>query len=439
MDKKEINFILEEGEGLKIEFKESFDSKNLSKELVAFANSEGGKIFLGISDKKEIKGIDVNNKLKSQIQDIARNCEPSIKINFEEFENLLIINVFEGKDKPYKCSSGFYLRQGPNSQKLTRDEILYFAVNLGKIKFDEQINENFKFPEDFDKNKFNSFLKKANISKINDIKNVLINLSVAVKSGKNIQLNNAGVLFFGKNISKFIRQNFVTCVLYKGKERVDIIDRKDFNEDLISNYENSFKFLKQHLKLEYIIRGGGPRQEILEIPEEALKEALLNALAHRDYFESGAGIFVEMFDDRIEIYNKGKLLFDKKDLGKISLSRNPILFDLFHRIDLIEKIGSGIGRIKKLIKERRLRVRFETNEFFRIIFEKPKIRIEKTSEKILRLIKENSNISAEKLSEDIGISSRAIEMNLAKLKELGIIKRIGPDKGGYWEILKNEK
>src|SRR3990167_1411387 len=109
MDKKEINLILEEGEGLKIEFKESFDSKNLTKELVAFANSEGGKIFLGISDKKEIKGIDVNNKLKSQIQDIARNCEPSIKINFEEVGKVLVIAVFEGENKPYQCSLGFYL------------------------------------------------------------------------------------------------------------------------------------------------------------------------------------------------------------------------------------------------------------------------------------------------------------------------------------------
>jgi ATP-dependent DNA helicase RecG len=103
MDKKEIELILQEGEGLKIEFKENLD-KSLAKELVAFANSDGGKIFLGISDKKEIKGIEITNKLKSQIQDIANNCDPSVKIEFEELENVLIINVFEGKNKPYKFS-----------------------------------------------------------------------------------------------------------------------------------------------------------------------------------------------------------------------------------------------------------------------------------------------------------------------------------------------
>ena len=445
MDKKEIELILQEGEGLKIEFKENLD-KSLAKELVAFANSDGGKIFLGISDKKEIKGIEITNKLKSQIQDIANNCDPSVKIEFEELENVLIINVFEGKNKPYKCSEGFYLRQGPNSQKLARDEILLFGANVGKIKFDEQINENFKFPEDFEEIKFNDFLKKSNISQVNDIKNILVNLSVAIQVCKNIKLNNAGILFFGKNISRFIRQNFITCVLYKGKERVNIIDRKDFNEDLINNYENSLRFLKQHLRLEYIIKGGGPRQEILEIPEEALKEALLNSLAHRDYFDSGAGIFVEMFDDRIEIYNKGKLLFDKKDLGKISLSRNPVIFDLFHRINLIEKVGSGIGRIKKLIKERGLKVKFETNEFFRIVFERPstpqktpQITPQKPTEleqKILDLIEKNSAISRAEIAIRLGLSEDTIKEYLAKIKEKGIIKRVGADRGGYWEIIK---
>jgi len=90
------------------------------KEIVAFANSDGGRIFLGMDDKGKIKGINITNKLKSQIQDIARNCDPSIKISLEEFENILIINIEEGKDKPYKCSSGFYLRQGANLQKAYR-------------------------------------------------------------------------------------------------------------------------------------------------------------------------------------------------------------------------------------------------------------------------------------------------------------------------------
>ena len=96
MNKDELQLILEEGEGYRIEFKESMTS--IDKELVAFANSSGGRIFFGITDDKEIKGVKITNKLKSQIQDIANNCQPPSKIILEEFKNILIINVKEGED-----------------------------------------------------------------------------------------------------------------------------------------------------------------------------------------------------------------------------------------------------------------------------------------------------------------------------------------------------
>ncbi len=143
MNSQELEFILQSKEGFKTEFKESFDAKNLAKEIIAFANSNGGKIYLGVDDNSKIKEIKITNKLKSQIQDIAKNCDPSIEIKLEEFKNILIIEIKEGSNKPYKCSSEFYLRQGANSQKMSRDEILDFAIGEGKIKFDEQINRKF--------------------------------------------------------------------------------------------------------------------------------------------------------------------------------------------------------------------------------------------------------------------------------------------------------
>ena len=88
MNSEELSLILKEGEGLKIEFKESFEPKSLAKELVAFANSEGGRIFLGINDKCDVKGIKITNQLKSQIQDLANNCDPNVKIQLTVFENI---------------------------------------------------------------------------------------------------------------------------------------------------------------------------------------------------------------------------------------------------------------------------------------------------------------------------------------------------------------
>lgn len=146
MDEKDLDFIRKAGETLTTEFMENV-SKKLASELVALANKEGGTLFLGINDENQIVGIDVTNKLKSRIEDVARNCDPSINVTLEEIGEVLAVHVPEGKDKPYRCSSGFYLRQGTNSQKLARDEILEFGIEEGKIRFDDQSLEDFVFLE----------------------------------------------------------------------------------------------------------------------------------------------------------------------------------------------------------------------------------------------------------------------------------------------------
>jgi ATP-dependent DNA helicase RecG len=105
MDNKELSFILQEGEGYTIEFKENINS-DLPKEMAALANSSGGRIFIGINDASEIKGIISSNNIVSQIQDFANSCDPAITIKIESFENLIIIHVMEGLNKPYRCSKG---------------------------------------------------------------------------------------------------------------------------------------------------------------------------------------------------------------------------------------------------------------------------------------------------------------------------------------------
>jgi ATP-dependent DNA helicase RecG len=131
MDEQELKLILEEGEGEEIEFKESL--ANLDKELVALANASGGRIFVGITDGRKIKGAKISNRLKSQVQDAANSCDPKVEIELESFGDVLIIVVKEEADKPYKCGSGFYRRVGPNSQKLCRSEIIEFLKDEEKI------------------------------------------------------------------------------------------------------------------------------------------------------------------------------------------------------------------------------------------------------------------------------------------------------------------
>ena len=447
MNKKELQLVLEEGEGYRIEFKESLS--DIERELVAFANSSGGRIFLGITDTKEIKGAYITNKLKSQIQDIANNCQPAVRVSFEEYKNILVVNIKEGEDKPYKCSSGFYTRVGPNSQKLSRNEIIEFFKSEGKIRFDELINLKFYYNTHFDSQKFGRFLRLAGISNILDIPATLINLGVAEKQEGKIIFNNTGILFFAKNLRDIYFHTTVTCALFKGKEKVDVLDRKDFNEDIVSNIDDAMNFLKKHIPVRYEMTGMPRRREVPEIPFDALREAIINAVVHRDYFEKGANVMVEMFDDRIEISNPGGLVkgLRPQDFGKKSVLRNPNIADLLHRIEYIEKMGTGISKIRNLAAEAGLQPpKFEFGTFFTVTFLRPGTKeiseglpqktTQKTTQKLLELIKENPAITQKELAEIIGISEDGVTYHITKFRKDGILKRIGPDKGGHWKILK---
>jgi len=108
MNNNELEFICTEGEGQFIEFKEKPD-RSLASEMVAFANAGGGKIFIGITDEGQPIGFEATNRQRSQVQDLANNCDPPLPIGLEQFGNILIVEIKEGKNKPYKCREGFFI------------------------------------------------------------------------------------------------------------------------------------------------------------------------------------------------------------------------------------------------------------------------------------------------------------------------------------------
>ena len=142
----------------------------------------------------------------------------------------------------------------------------------------------------------------------------------------------------------------MTCALFKGTEKVHVLNRKDYNEDLISNIDNAMVFLKQHVPVRYEMTGGPRRREPPEVPFDALREAVINAVVHRDYLEKGARVMVEMFDDRIEIYNPGGLVkgLDPSEFGRKSVLRNPLLASMLDRIEYIEKWVQVLRRCRDL-------------------------------------------------------------------------------------------
>lgn len=362
-----IELFLQEGEGYKVEFKESI--KELDREMCAFANAAGGTIILGVTDRGEKKGIDITNKLKSQIQDIAANCAPRINIHLEQCGNILLVQIPEGKNKPYSCSRGFYLRIGPNSQKMNRDEIMQFSIDEGIVRFDEIINQKFSFA-DFDSDRFNIFLKKANITVKLPQEELLVNLGLAEKSAGEIFFKNIASLMFSKELKKFHPQAFTTCLLYAGDSRSNIIDRKDFYGSLIEQVELAIQFVERNTLLAYQIKGL-KRTEVPQYPINAIREAIINAIAHRDYFEQGSNVFVHVYQNFIEVINPGGLFKMKpEDFGRVSSRRNERISDLFRIIGWMERAGTGIKRMEDAMVHSGLRKpEFDFSEnFFYVTF-----------------------------------------------------------------------
>jgi len=352
-----------------LEYKESLSS-SLARDLTAFANSSGGKVLLGVRDDGTVIGVRDSNKLRAQIQDIARNCDPPVKILIETVGKVTAITVRESESKPVQCREGFFWRQGAVTQKLSRDEIRDFFRSEGAIRFDLTVCPKFRYPEDFDRRKFDAWIKQSRITPRRRIDDVLVNIEVAERAGRRLTFRNAGVLFFAKNINHFFPQAYITCLLAKGTDKVNILDRKDFAGGLVSDIEESLRFIERNTRTGYRIEKLR-REDVPEYPMRALREAITNAIMHRDYFESGANVFVEIYDDRIEISNPGGLPkgLSKEELGTRSVRRNPLIADLLHRIALIEKAGTGIRRMREDARKHKCpEPKFTVNGFFTATF-----------------------------------------------------------------------
>ena len=139
LSKKQINILLREKENLFLEFKTAFSSK-LDEDIVAFSNTKGGTIIVGVEDNGNIKGAKLTNEIKAKINVLCRNCSPPIETQIMELNNVFAIEISEGRNKPYCCSSGYFRRLDGNTQKMNTDELKMLFADSDKIPFEEKAN-----------------------------------------------------------------------------------------------------------------------------------------------------------------------------------------------------------------------------------------------------------------------------------------------------------
>ena len=450
---EEIKSLAISGEGYNVDFNVRVPSKirEITLEICAFANSEGGYLLLGIDNHGKIQGLEIDNNTRSKIQDGIRDISPNIQVYLYSVmvddKKVWVLDVPSGKDKPYVLSGAIYVREGANSQKLTTaEEIRSFFQTSNRIYFDAVPCFRFDVNKELDEDNFQYFRHESNIPGNISTNQILNNLQVFDDSGT---IKNGGVLFFGKEPEKIFPHAVIHCVLFKGTTKVHIIDDKYYGGTLYNQYKQAEAWIKDKLKVSYIIEDMGPRKEIWEIPLAVFKEAVINALSHRDYYEQGAVTLVEIYDDRVVISNPGGLLLAvKKEFGTRSMSRNPLIFGLFTRMNLVEQVASGIPRMRDEMKEAGLPEPVFTTDggFFSVEFRRPDdsgtvngtvngtIKFKTINEEVVfELIKSEEGLSAPEIAERIGKSLRTTKRYLDTLKKSNKIEfRGAPKTGGYY-------
>jgi ATP-dependent DNA helicase RecG len=287
---------------------------------------------------------------------------------------------------------------------------------------------------DVSESRLKIFLKRAGL-KWSMVSNALEKLGL-LREGR---LLNATSVFFPKTSNLQLR-----CAVFGGTSSATIIDRHDFEGNILELIEEAQKYILKNIHIGMRLKGLY-REDIPEISAEAMRETIINAFCHRDYRDPDH-VQIAIFKNRVEIRSPGEL-FDgltikKIRKGNISRRRNPLIADLLRRIQMVEAWGRGMS----LILEKEPGVEFkESAKLFITSFARPsfneteKTPIKsslKTSGNIVLLMREKSDITIPEIAERLKKTTRAIDKQINKLKADKVIRRIGPDKGGYWEVLK---
>jgi len=381
MDAIELLDIISKGETSTVQFKLNVNNeKSIAQEMVAFANTKGGTILIGVHDKTwEVVGLtddDLRRLSDLLVNASSQHVKEPIFIETEtvdyEGKKVLVVVVPEGIAKPYKDKDGIiFMKNGANKRKVTsNEEISRLLQSSGYLYAEEKVIFQ-SSTEDIDINKFKDFYQKKYKESFDDdrIERYLENL----KLGSDGKVTIAGALLFGKTVEKLIPQFFITAIWFRGDniESTEYRSSTNISGTLDELFNQGYDFIVSKLAK---VQAGQSFNTIgkLEVPEIVITELLINALIHRDYFINDS-IKIFLFDNRIEIISPGKLpnsLTEEQIKKGVRRSRNNIISSLAP--DLMEYRGAGSGILRSI--QAYPEIEFENNiqgEQFKVIIPRP--------------------------------------------------------------------
>ncbi len=444
-----MNFstILKNGEGTNVEFKEVMN-ENGYKTISAFSNTTGGLLFCGVTDNKDIIGFDCSDEpvrtITNRIVD-KMGIHPVISCFEWEGKTILMIDV-EKSSNPISFNGKYYKRVGTTTTGILGDELREFFLrgsNWDGLTNDYSLEE---IDEDTVKKFVNKAVKTGRMpaDETDDILEILLRLNLLI-DGK---LTNAAIILFGKNPQKYFTNALVRVI--KFKEDISISDRI-IKGNLFNQVIEVEQAIKNLIYVEYEIKGTLAREDIWDYPLDAIREALLNSIVHRDYFKYGIQTQIKISEDQIWFFNPGGLFggLTIEDLKRPhpSQTRNPLIADIFSKSGLVEVYGSGIGRMLNSLKDVGLpepEFKEEFGGFSLYMFKDYNEDLlkelglnERQIKAMIYLYKEGS-ISTNEYSQIIipKMSVGTLKRDLSDLVSKNLVEKVGPKKTRRYELIK---
>ena len=441
---------------------------SLASEMAAFANSNGGAIFIGVADNGSIPGLAmedvsrVNQLISNAASQLVRSplTVQTENVALENGRIVIVLTVPKGVDKPYFDKNGvIWLKSGADKRRVNSKEELRRFFQLSAQFYADELPTKAGIDK-LDKLRFRDFLRDVHKREYPDSEAEMIqllqNMNLATEEGR---LNLAAVLMFAEQPEWITPQFVIKTIRYPGNEihATDYVDTEDFAGPLRKVFDDALAFVMRNLHKVQAGRGvnapGTP-----EIPASVFEELLVNALIHRDYLVSAA-IRLFIFDNRIEIISPGhlpdNLTVEKIRAGNSNI-RNPILISYVAKGLLpYHGLGSGIKRALEAWPHIDFVDDQEAYLFTVTVHRKSVEELElagdssvsgqgspksspksspKTEDQILTLISEDPSVTTEQLGFVLGISKRAVLRQISKLKAQGHLRRVGPTRGGHWEV-----
>ena len=366
--------LLLQGENNAVEFKSAaVTADSIAKKIVAFANTLGGSILIGVEDNGQVSGVNNPSQVEEWVTNICRqNVIPPLQvlIHVEKQDDLSVIHIEvpKGKDKPYQTNKNQYLvRVGSTNRTASPQELLRLFQQSGVFHFDATGANNTSIT-DLNWSKLDQYFNQYGVdfSKESDKERLLVNTDLMTPEG---EVTIAGLLVFGINPQKYLYNASISFAHFDGNSLDDdLLDKRVIEGTLDYQIDTCLASIKNNIKDPSVIQGGKTVSTNFLYPDKVFREIIVNACIHRNYAIAGSRIRVFLFQDRLEIRSPGRLpntvTIEKMKSG-VSYAANPVLLKFMENLRYIDKLGRGVPMVyQTAIKNNKELLLEETGEEF---------------------------------------------------------------------------